>query len=319
MSARILWSTGFVAAAVVLSAVWQGHGQSGSLATGGEFDPFAVKPPTAEPAATSEDRDPFSAKAPPAKPTKPPKIEMAEPASAAKTRSGEEAIEKALQTSTEMSFVEAPLCDVAKFLTDYHQIPVVIDTRALEDVGLATDTPLTVELKGISLASALDLALRRLDLTWTVHAEVLLITTPDQACQLLTARVYDVADLVTFRDEDGKLWEDYKELTHTIEAIVETSSWDKVGGTGSIGGATLGTAKVINVSQTYRVHRQVGEFLERLRDIAAKHPGDGQPPLKQRPAPMQSMGGMGMGGMGGMGMGGMGGGMKGGMGGQGFF
>ena len=59
-------------------------------------------------------------------------------------------------------------------------------------------TPVTKNLKGISLRSALKLLLDELQLKYVVHNEVLLITSPAKAesDEYMTTKVYPVADLV---------------------------------------------------------------------------------------------------------------------------
>jgi len=108
----------------------------------------------------------------------------------------EKEIEDALKSPTQLEFIETQLQDVVDFLKEYHNIEIQIDTRALEQVGIPTDTPITKNLKGVSLRSALRLMLRELDLTYVIEDEVLLITTPEEAEQKLTTKVYPVADLV---------------------------------------------------------------------------------------------------------------------------
>ncbi|NQT12542.1 MAG: VWA domain-containing protein, partial [Planctomycetes bacterium] len=108
----------------------------------------------------------------------------------------EQRIAAELKAPTELQFIETPLQDVMETLKDYHEIEIQIDQRALDDVGVPADTPITKDLKGISLRSALRLMLRELDLTYVIEDEVLLITTPEEAEMRLSTKVYPVADLV---------------------------------------------------------------------------------------------------------------------------
>ena len=67
----------------------------------------------------------------------------------------------------------------------------------LNDANITADTPVTKDLKGITLKSALHLMLKDLgDLTYIIQDEVLLITTQEQADANLVLKVYPVADLV---------------------------------------------------------------------------------------------------------------------------
>ncbi|NQT36772.1 MAG: hypothetical protein HQ581_04740 [Planctomycetes bacterium] len=111
-------------------------------------------------------------------------------------RTGTDAILEALQEPTEFMFIEQPLADVADFIEDMHRIPVHIDRRALEDVGISDDTPITFSTSKISLRSALKLTLKPLDLTWIIDAESLVITTDEEAETHLIAKTYDVSDLL---------------------------------------------------------------------------------------------------------------------------
>ena len=105
-------------------------------------------------------------------------------------------IEAALREPTQLEFVETPLTDVVNFLKDQHKIEIQLDKKALDDVGIGTDTPVTTNLKGVSLKSALRLMLRGLGLTYVIKDSVLLITTPEQAESELETYVYPVGDLV---------------------------------------------------------------------------------------------------------------------------
>ena len=212
--------------------------------------------------------------------------------------SAEKRIERALNEPTTMEFVDAPLSDVVEHLAGLHKIEIQIDQRALDDVGLGTDTSVTRNVKGVSLRSALNLMLHDLQVTYTLRDEVLLITTPEEAANRLLTKVYDVADLVTmtYRDKTGKQWEevDFNTLIEMITTTVAPQAWEEVGGVGCISPGTFGSAKVIVISQTYQVQREIAKLLSELRKIAANSPKR-EPPLRKQPSDTDSRG-MGMGG-----------------------
>ncbi|NQU24828.1 MAG: VWA domain-containing protein [Candidatus Nealsonbacteria bacterium] len=114
----------------------------------------------------------------------------------ARRRPAERKILEALDSPTQIEFIETPLRDLFDYLEDFHDIEIEIDERALNAVGLNAGIPITRHLKGISLRSALRLILRELDLTYTVRDEVLLITTPEEIEHLMTTKVYPVVELV---------------------------------------------------------------------------------------------------------------------------
>ena len=110
----------------------------------------------------------------------------------------EKKIEEALKQPTQIEFVETPLKDVVDYLKDLHHIEIQLDAAALKEAGVDESTPVTKNLKGISLRSALKLLLDDLQLKYVIHNEVLLITTPAKAesDEFMTTKVYPVADIV---------------------------------------------------------------------------------------------------------------------------
>ncbi len=213
------------------------------------------------------------------------KADRASPARPIGKKAIESAIRNALAAPTTIEFTKEPLQNLVAYLKDYHKIEIQLDTKSLEQVGVAPDDKITANVKGVSLRSALDLVLRPLGLTFTIHDEVLFITTPDAVPEMLTVEVYDVADLVACRDEKGQPWDDYETLVHMITSQIDLASWSEVGGPGAVSAATLGQAKVLVVTQHTEIHRKVADLLERIRSIGAKSAGDGKPPTRPRPRP----------------------------------
>ncbi len=261
------------------------------------------------------------------------------PCHGAKPTPAEARIEEALDSPTQIEFIETPLNEVVDDLKDRHQIEIQIDTRALEDVGITTDTPISKDIKGLSLRSTLRLLLRDLDLTFLPGDEVLQITTPEEAENQLTVTVYRVADLIACGDCGGQRLADAERLVEVLIESVDPDTWDEVGGPGSIVPVSFGNVGALVIAQTYDVHRKIAALLADLRVVAGCKPQANGPaatrrcscraaaaPLPAHPSPQlggtahptQSgfmRGGMGgMGGTSGMGMGGMRGGMRGGMG-----
>ncbi|MCU0978437.1 MAG: outer membrane protein assembly factor BamD [Pirellulaceae bacterium] len=236
----------------------------------------------------------------------------AAPASAGRTKSAgvalfegnspaEQKIRAALDAPTALAFEQTPLQNVAQTIAQRHDIPVELDRRALDDIGVAKDVPVTFNARGIGLRSALKNILRELGLTFEIRDEVLLITTPEEAESRLTTVAYPVTDLVGFRDSKGETWSDFDTLIDIITGTVAPQSWDTVGGPGSVEGTSVRNTDVIILSQTQEVHEQIAELLERLRAVAGGQPAAGEPPVRDQPArPAAPAAGFG----GGMGMGG---------------
>ena len=100
--------------------------------------------------------------------------------------SAERRIEATLDDETTLPFVETPLEEAIQTISRQHDIPIIIDRLALEEIGITTDTPVNIDLKNVSLRSAIRIMLRELSLTYVIKDEVMQITT-EEACLLYTS------------------------------------------------------------------------------------------------------------------------------------
>ena len=164
-----------------------------------------------------------------------------------------------------------------------HNFTVLIDRRALDDVGLGSDTPVTFDVSDMTLGAALTLMLKQLDLTYVVRYEALHITTPEEAEEELTTVAYPVTDLIRYRDPDGKTWSDFDTLIETITSTITPDAWDEVGGAGAIEAMPMQDTDVLVISQTQQTQREIASVLQRLRAIARKDGPDGEVPVRERP------------------------------------
>lgn len=165
------------------------------------------------------------------------------------------AVAKALSASTQLEFIETPLKDVVEFFKELHDVEITLDARALEDVGIGTDTPITRNVKGIKLGSALSLMLKDLELVWTADKTGIRITTPEVAGARVELVHFPVNGLVQAGQAD-----------HLIDAITSCAapaSWDVVGGPGSI---RMGIRGTLDVRQSFGVQQQVAQLLADLRE-----------------------------------------------------
>lgn len=180
----------------------------------------------------------------------------------------EKAVWRALEEKTSLDFELAPLHDIADFLSDKHRVPIEINTRALDLVGIGSDTPMTFEIEGVSLRSALYLMLRDLELTFIVQDGVIQITTPEDCEANQIFRLYPIFDLLgPTGSTPGRVpaAAEFDDLTELIMQTLSPESWDHVGGPGSI--EFLPWCGCLAVSQTGREHEQIVAFLEMYRDL----------------------------------------------------
>jgi hypothetical protein len=166
---------------------------------------------------------------------------------------------EAIEQAVHCEFLETPLEDAAKFLAEQQRIEVILDKQALEDVGLPPDVPVTLELEGVPLESALALLLRLVDLTWVIRDDALVITTPEKAEAALHVVSYEVGDLL------AAVGGDIASLVRVIYSTISPETWDQVGGPGSL--APIPAAGALQISQTREVHRRIEQLLDDLRRI----------------------------------------------------
>lgn len=251
----------------------------------GGTDPFAADPnpfdaPPAkkarrapDPFGANEDADPFGGAPQPRPPRRPAIQAKAKPAGPARPTSQRfpvtwlhgsavrERIETALDEKTTFDYLDQPLDEILEDISYRHELPIHINVRSLDDFGIATDTPVTISLKGVSLRSALKLALEPLELTYIIRDEVMMITTPEEAEAQLAIGFYRVSELLP---ENG----DTEWLVKLITWIVAPDTWDEVGGAGSI--VYIDHLETLLISQTDEIHTEVQRLLGKLSELPKK-------------------------------------------------
>ncbi|OYW26202.1 MAG: hypothetical protein B7Z47_07870 [Chthoniobacter sp. 12-60-6] len=173
---------------------------------------------------------------------------------------------------TEVSFVDLPLHDAMAFFADYHKANFVLDRAALNDVGIAEDTLVNLELSGVSLRTALKLLLDPLNLVCVVQDEVLLVTTREKVETTYLTRVYPVSDLAESAEELEVLARTVEEGTNSRWAEIirtEIPPQQAVHG-GSI--SVVPRVRSLVVKQSQLVHDEIVELLTQLRQAQALLP-----------------------------------------------
>lgn len=168
-----------------------------------------------------------------------------------------------------LEFIETPLNQVTEVLSEDYDIPILFDTNALDAIASSPEVEVSINIRNVSLRSALDLMLRNAgaeELTYIIDHEVLLITTQEQAEKQLETRVYRVDDLVV-DDRANASWgydADFDQLISVIVATVDHESWLENGtGEGEIQPFAPG---MLVVTQTRRTHSRVAALLDLLRE-----------------------------------------------------
>ena len=176
--------------------------------------------------------------------------------------SADATVEQGLDWVVTVDFQEVAVNDLVKFL-EQRQIHAQVNVKALEDSGRAADDSVfTLQASGISLRAALHEILDSHELTFYVRDGRVVITTKDDASVRTVVRVYSVNDLIHRDNEAEQGPGDYDSLIDLITTIVRPSTWDEVGGPGSIS-PYQGT---LVVAQTNAVHDAIRGVLAALRE-----------------------------------------------------
>ncbi|MGO9112342.1 MAG: hypothetical protein ACLP9L_24190 [Thermoguttaceae bacterium] len=207
-------------------------------------------------------------------------------------RTGVEAVEAALAEPINCDFVETPLQDVIDYFRDSTHVEIYVDSPALKEAGVDLSTAVNCNLHG-RFENVLRVVLNELQLDWAIHNDLLCITSPAKAEseEYMETRLYDVADLIVYQDENGKKFDDYAPLSDMIVSTIGTRTWQDNGGTGAILGKSLGTAKILVVANRYEIHKKIAALLAEIRKIAAKKSGGDELPHRYAPKAAQGMGG----------------------------
>jgi hypothetical protein len=152
-----------------------------------------------------------------------------------------------------MQYLDTPLEEVINDLQAQYGIPIQLDEAALDRAVIPTDEPISINVQGVSLRSALRLMLRKNDLAYVIQNEVLLITTQDAAANMFDTRVYAVDSRWGFEPEG---------VEKLLKSVVAPTAWD--------GGASAEWYPgSLVVRQTFAVHEEITELLLQLDRRAA--------------------------------------------------
>ena len=174
-------------------------------------------------------------------------------------------IEQALDEQAEINAIDQPLIDVIRQLRDGTGQNFAIDSPAIEEEGVTTNTKVNLQLRGVTLRSALKILLSEFRLTWIVENEVLKITSVTRAMGTLDVRAYRVGGLLMpGEDKEQQL----ERLIELVQSTIEPSSWDVAGGQGTIK-AFLGGDSLV-VRQHQNIHHRIGLLLPSMSRLVSR-------------------------------------------------
>lgn len=192
-----------------------------------------------------------------------------------------ESIRRALDGPVVESVPEMPLNEFVEYLQAAYHFEVQLDGKSVSEKSIDPTDRIAMNVKGVRLQTALELALRSLGLTWTIYDDVLLITSPEEAQELLVVKVYDVNDLIWSRDAYG---DEIGSLIELITSSIDPATWDEVGGPASIQEFPSANGRALVIGQTPQAHERISSLLAALRRIGGKsHASEVDRPDAARP------------------------------------
>lgn len=181
---------------------------------------------------------------------------------------GDQDILAALETVVDLTIEDESVVSLSKRLQEAIGATVLIDYRALEEVGLsASENTVSGSFRGMKLRNVMLHLLDGLDLTWILQDGALRITTQEAAeWRGWPVRVHGVSDLVQVvpGPQLDTNYCDYDTLTNLIVCCVAPETWDEVGGPGSI----EPFRQTLVLRQAEENHRLVELLLAALRKTA---------------------------------------------------
>ena len=112
----------------------------------------------------------------------------------------EKKIVKALESPISIDAEGKSLKEVLEYLREKSGVSIVVDPRALADLNITDAAPINTKFGKVSLRTVLKHLLDELDLTYVMEGQAIQITTRMRAKEMLTIRVYTVADLMPVVD-----------------------------------------------------------------------------------------------------------------------
>jgi len=114
----------------------------------------------------------------------------------------------------------------------------------MEEVGVTYDSPVSVNVKGVTARFVLRKILGDLGLTFVIKDEVIEVMTPKKAQDMMVVRTYYVGDLVANR------WQ-AAQIIDLIQSTIDPESWKANGGAGTIAYHPLTRSLVIKQSAEF--------------------------------------------------------------------
>ncbi|MEP4684827.1 MAG: sigma-70 family RNA polymerase sigma factor, partial [Rhodopirellula bahusiensis] len=173
----------------------------------------------------------------------------------------EKKFDEIMDKNVSYEFIDLPLHDAVRIMSEDLNFPILIDAFSLEGEGLSLDVPVDLNIQSISFRSALRLLLRDMNLTYQFKEEVLQITTQPAAEDNLRNRLYFLEG--TGLPRGGNLG-----TIEMIVASIQPETWEQLGGVSTISSVNHSHEgrPALLVSTTDEVHKEIEDLMRALRE-----------------------------------------------------
>lgn len=175
----------------------------------------------------------------------------------------ERAILKALNSPVTLDFKGARFEDVIEELQRITGQTILVDRQALDEVNVTYETPVKLQVKAVSMRTALRKLLGDLGLAYVVRDQTIQVMSQQRAASLMTVRYYPVGDLVASMNpflppgfNQLQTGANVQQLIDLMMQSVDPASWNVNGGPGSI--VFYAPAMALVVKQSAEIHFLMG-------------------------------------------------------------
>lgn len=178
---------------------------------------------------------------------------------------GRAAILKSLEKESRWRFHKTPLDEALATISNGAKVDIYFDHAALDDVPVATDTPVSLATGRYTAREALRRILDSCGLKYSIEYGGLIVTTRECGRERLDIAVYDVSDFVV----PENAWGYSESLIECITTTLDPTSWDAVGGEGSIAPLFVQGKAFLVIRQTAARLDGLTAFFDALRKCDA--------------------------------------------------
>jgi len=176
---------------------------------------------------------------------------------------------QALNTPIQPEFRSSRLEDVVNYLSTVTGRAILLDKSALDEAGFSYDTPVTFRRPptGLTMRNVLRSVLGQGGLTYVVRDNVIQITSPPRARDMMVTKSYFVGDLVAVSGmfggapqwgmalDQAQLGQNVAGVVEMIQSTIDPQSWRGRGGEGLVG-FNVPTMSLI-IRQSAEVHAMI--------------------------------------------------------------